>query len=332
MQALPEPPISTDIVLRGFDYMPLQGDRLFASDTWILASPEGRCAALKLWWESWKQEPAGSLPNNEKLLANLAGYGIAVSAFTKIKDEAMRGWQLCSDGRLYHYVVCELALNAWQSKRKKETVNAADRARKKRKKGSTEPDLPPEPSDHSAGKSENSAGTDPENADPSVGIPAENALKGKGMEVEVKNSVGVVVTDGVQITPPAPASQGPPPPAPDASEIAEAMSAWNALAEDVGLAKVQRMTDGRSKALRQRLRECGGIAGWHGALAKIRGSPFLLGENDRGWRADLDFVCQPKSFTKLMEGAYDRDERGRTRREGGSYIDGVRSFIEGIGG
>jgi hypothetical protein len=34
-------------------------------------------------------------------------------------------------------------------------------------------------------------------------------------------------------------------------------------------------------------------------------SAFCRGENDRGWRADFDFLLQPKSFTKLLEGAYD---------------------------
>jgi len=34
-------------------------------------------------------------------------------------------------------------------------------------------------------------------------------------------------------------------------------------------------------------------------------SAFCRGENDRGWRADLDFLCQPKSFNGLIEGKYD---------------------------
>lgn len=132
-------------------------------------------------------------------------------------------------------------------------------------------------------------------------------------------------------SPPAPAARGPSPLAPDTSEIAEAVSAWNALADDVGLAKVQRVTDARAKALRLRLRECGGIEGWNGALAKIRGSPFLLGQNDRGWRADLDFLCKPSSFVKIMEGTYD-GTRGRGRPAENSLVGKLAEVVRRHGG
>ena len=39
-------------------------------------------------------------------------------------------------------------------------------------------------------------------------------------------------------------------------------------------------------------------------------APFLCGENDRGWRANIDFFLQAKSSTKLMEGAYDDKRPG----------------------
>lgn len=88
--------------------------------------------------------------------------------------------------------------------------------------------------------------------------------------------------------------------------IEEAISAYNELADEIGLPKAQRFTESRRTALRLRLEECGGLEGWAVALAKIRGSPFLRGENDRGWRASLDFMLRQSSFTKIMEGAYDR--------------------------
>jgi uncharacterized protein YdaU (DUF1376 family) len=90
------------------------------------------------------------------------------------------------------------------------------------------------------------------------------------------------------------------------SELQEAVSDWNDLAEQVGLAKVARLTPARAKKLRRRLDDCDGINGWTGAMRKVAASEFLTGKNDRGWRADFDFVLQEKSFTKLMEGGYDR--------------------------
>jgi hypothetical protein len=93
--------------------------------------------------------------------------------------------------------------------------------------------------------------------------------------------------------------------APDVAR--QAFDAWNDLARDIGLPIAQAFTARRQSALKARLAEVGGLDGWGTALAKIRGSPFLRGETSRdGWKADLDFLLQQKSFTKLMEGSYDR--------------------------
>lgn len=112
---LPNPLVPADVDLRGYEFMPLFGDRLFGSETWISACAEARNAMLKLWWRSYAHElPAASLPNNDQLLSDYAGYGIALKAWKKIKSDAMRGFVLCGDGRLYHPFVAELAKEAWQ--------------------------------------------------------------------------------------------------------------------------------------------------------------------------------------------------------------------------
>lgn len=99
-------------------------------------------------------------------------------------------------------------------------------------------------------------------------------------------------------------------------EADEAVEAWNVLAADLGLARVQRLTDERRTKLKARLRDCGGLDGWLVAMGKIRGSPFLRGDNSNGWRADFDFVLQAKSFTKLMEGGYDDRSHASKPRTG----------------
>jgi hypothetical protein len=126
----PAPLLPTECDLRGLEWMPLYGDRLFASDTWLMAGPEGRCAALTLWWAAWKQFPAGSLPDHDIALAQLAGYGAAVKAWIAIKAEAMRGWVKCDDGRLYHPIVCKFALEAWDRRVKERDRKASYRAKK----------------------------------------------------------------------------------------------------------------------------------------------------------------------------------------------------------
>jgi hypothetical protein len=103
-----------------------------------------------------------------------------------------------------------------------------------------------------------------------------------------------------------------PVPIPEPDLCALAVGLWNDLAKDIGLASIQVLNDDRRSKLRQRLLDCGGIDGWAAAIAKVRDSPFLRGDNDRGWRADFDFVVTKPKFTKLMEGGY--DDRGKPKR------------------
>lgn len=91
---------------------------------------------------------------------------------------------------------------------------------------------------------------------------------------------------------------------PSDPDLKLALDAWNVTAAKTGLPVAQRLTDPRARKLAARLAECGGIDGWKSALAKLEESAFLTGQKT-DWRADFDFMLQAKSFTKLMEGAYD---------------------------
>lgn len=172
--ALPDPLIGQEVDLRDFKEFPLQFERLFASDTWISCSPEEKNAALRLWCKSWHQEPAGSLPTNDRLLANLAGYGEAVAAWIKVKTAALLGWILCNDNRLYHPVVCDIAAEKWTKKARKRVELHRDRERKARKRGACPADktkIPPDKGGASGGHGQVSVGA-------SGGSPPGNALKG----------------------------------------------------------------------------------------------------------------------------------------------------------
>jgi uncharacterized protein YdaU (DUF1376 family) len=87
-------------------------------------------------------------------------------------------------------------------------------------------------------------------------------------------------------------------------DISEAVSAFNDMASRHGISQVQKMTDTRRKALRQRLKDCGGIDGWRVALSKIDQSDFLTGRSSK-WVCNFDWINKPANFTKLMEGNYD---------------------------
>lgn len=87
--------------------------------------------------------------------------------------------------------------------------------------------------------------------------------------------------------------------------VATAVAAFNEVAERCGLPVAQKLTNARRQKLRARLRDCDGLEGWQVAMAKLEATKGLHGDNDRGWKADLDFLLQESKFTKLMEGSYD---------------------------
>lgn len=116
MNALPAPLTPADCDLRDFPFMPLDVVRLRDSDFAAITEAEGFRAGLLLWCASWHQVPAASLPDDDVVLARLAGFGRIVKAWQKLRADALHGWVRCSDGRLYHPVVAEKARDAWQSK------------------------------------------------------------------------------------------------------------------------------------------------------------------------------------------------------------------------
>jgi hypothetical protein len=92
--------------------------------------------------------------------------------------------------------------------------------------------------------------------------------------------------------------------APSARDAQTAFELWNDLALRIGLAQARTLTPQRRKSIIARMREHGGLPAWRTALANIERSAFLQGTNDRGWRADLDFLLTASKFTKVVEGTY----------------------------
>ena len=113
---LPSPLVPADVDLADFAFMPVDVQRLLKSDTWLAAIDNKLIAwaCINLWFESWHQKPASSLPGNERLLARIAQ--VDIEQFLDIQETVMHGWTLCSDGRYYHKVVAEKALEAWVEK------------------------------------------------------------------------------------------------------------------------------------------------------------------------------------------------------------------------
>jgi hypothetical protein len=82
--------------------------------------------------------------------------------------------------------------------------------------------------------------------------------------------------------------------------ISELVDTYNAT----GLPKMDKLTDARRKHLNARIKE------WsHEQVMEVfalaKQSPFLMGSNDRGWKADFDWLTNPSNFVKVIEGKYD---------------------------
>jgi len=110
MTNAPEPLVPLNVELRGFSGFMLDVDRLLASELVALGTPEECWAAMMLWCRAWKQSPPGSLPNNDRVLAAFSCSG---ARWPKVREMAMRGFVLCSDGRFYHRVLADEVLRAW---------------------------------------------------------------------------------------------------------------------------------------------------------------------------------------------------------------------------
>ncbi len=91
---------------------------------------------------------------------------------------------------------------------------------------------------------------------------------------------------------------------------ADAVAAYNEVAERLKWRLSTVPTDKRERALRKALPVYGGIEGWKAALARAERSAFLTGKSKPGngheaWKPSLDFFLQEKSMVTLLEGGYD---------------------------
>lgn len=81
----------------------------------------------------------------------------------------------------------------------------------------------------------------------------------------------------------------------------------------------RKLTASRKSKLKRRLAELKTLDAWREYCQRIRGSPFLTGDNDRGWRADIDFILGEENMNKILEGKYDARPVGKQRSSGAKY-------------
>ncbi len=100
-------PYPADTRAKGWRFE-LDHERIEQSDTWALAPADVRPWLLMLWVTAWRQEPCGSLPSEDELIA--VRIGMPMKTFVKVRAKLMRGWWMAEDGRLYHDTVTKRVL------------------------------------------------------------------------------------------------------------------------------------------------------------------------------------------------------------------------------
>lgn len=322
----PEPLTPPECDLRDFQFMPLDVARLFSSSFHARATDGEWRAGVTLWAKSWHQVPAGSLPDDDIELTRLAELGREVKAWRKLKAGALRGWVKASDGLLYHPVVAEKALEAWLEKLAQRLSSGAGNAKRWK--------VPFDPSPINAeivratalltalnpqSRALRKASRRRSQSDPDgtpADIPTGSQGTGTGTVEEERGTSS--------LCPPASPSNASPPvptevkPTPDvtAAVIQQAFDDWNALAARSAVPVALKLTEDRRRKLRAKLAEVG-LNGWREALAKVEVSPHCQGRNDRGWRADIDFLFQQRSWNRLMEDSYAAPRAANQNRPGG---------------
>lgn len=118
------------------------------------------------------------------------------------------------------------------------------------------------------------------------------------------------------------------PPLPPLLSPEQFLAEWNAA---VPFSQARDLRNGRLKHFQARCRDATWLAAYPQALARIRGSAFLRGENDRGWKANIDWFLKPDTVSRILEGAYDGNAsngNGRPSRPGRDLGPNYRAIPE----
>lgn len=92
----------------------------------------------------------------------------------------------------------------------------------------------------------------------------------------------------------------------------EIIALYHELLPELPTVLVERWDGARAKHLATRWRESGkhqSLAFWRWFFGQVRKRRFYLGENDRGWRADLGWLIERRNFDKILESAVSAQRR-----------------------
>lgn len=124
-----DPLIGDEVDVHDFEFMPLELTRLARSKSWLAAkrNPELGFYMVNLWGRAWQEVPAGSIEDDDDVLADAAMCD--PHRWLAVKGEVMRSWVfVASKNRWYNPTVCEKAKKAWDERVKFRARSAAGHA------------------------------------------------------------------------------------------------------------------------------------------------------------------------------------------------------------
>lgn len=139
-------PLEWGDTLSNHDWMPFYINRFLSSEFIAHACAANRRdaigTAIVLWAESFKQDPAGTLPDDDVALAQAARFGADVEGWKAVRDLALWGWQPAHINgdvfrprpRLGHPVVARIAADMFRRKEGRDASREAGRAANQRHK------------------------------------------------------------------------------------------------------------------------------------------------------------------------------------------------------
>lgn len=269
---LPDPPFPADMRAQGWRFE-LDYERIETSDTWALARNDLKPWLLMLWFKAWQQTPIGSLPNEDEIIA--AKIGIELTLFQAYRHILLRGWNLHSDGRLYHTVIIETADRMLQR-----NLKNAEKQRVYRNKAAS-------------------------NRNVTVTLPAvthQNQNQNHIKESASRSSIGKPILSADADAPPASASPEEQKTACPYREIRQLwLEIFPTLASPV---EVEKWGATRKNRLRAHWKQHPSLNWWRGFFAYLKESDFLMGRK-KDFQMNLDWVLNPANFIKCQEGCYD---------------------------
>lgn len=100
------------------------------------------------------------------------------------------------------------------------------------------------------------------------------------------------------------------------------VEAWNDLTTPP-IPKIKKLTEGRRQKIRTRIRDRT-LSEWRDVIQAVERTPFLRGDNNRGWTASFDWLIgNAENAVKVIEGRYESNGKGGFDQEAE-----LRKFVE----